>query len=574
MSEATLRMSPRPFRRGLLAGRWLRLLCACLAAGATSGCRPANVGTAWAEPRQAPPRGIFRDVAAESGISFQWGHGGRSPLNIIETLGHGCAFLDYDGDGRMDALLVGNDRIALYRNLGGGRFADVSRQVGLAAQGMFYGVAVGDYDNDGHPDLYITGYGKCVLYHNTGHGAFEDVTAKAGVGALGPYDVVTAAAFADLDGDGKLDLFAGRYVTFTPSTIHFCTYGGGLAGCGVKNYDPVSPRVYRNEGGGRFRDVTKEWGFSTLHGRCLGVAACGAEDGRSVMLYAANDEMPGDLMVKRGNRYANIGVSSGTAYNQEGLTQGGMGVDWGDFDNDGRPDLAVTTFQSEPKCLYHNDRPGLFTEMGGPMGIAANTTANVGWTCKFLDYDNDGWLDLLITNGHSQDNADKIERGRTYAQMMQLYHGEAGRLFRPANAEAGGAFARPIVGRGAAVGDYDNDGRLDVLIVDEEGPAQLLHNEDSAPGHWLGVRLVGVHCNRDAIGARVSVTAGGTTYVRDQAIGGGYLSAHDPRVHFGLGRAGRVERLVVHWPDGRSDTVKDVTADRYVEVTEGRGRTR
>jgi hypothetical protein len=470
----------------------------------------------------------------------------------------------------------------LYRNQGNGRFADVSERAGLRTPGgLFFGVAVGDYDNDGYPDVYLTGYGKCVLYRNTGRGGFADVTAAAGVGARGPYDVATAAAFVDLDNDGKLDLFAGRYIVFTPDSPQLCEYQGVKAGCGVKNYDPAFPRVYRNAGNGRFVDVTDAWGFGggvAAHGKCLGVAVRAADEGAGgggVLLYASNDEQPGDLYVRAkgsGVRYRNIGTTSGTAFNHEGLTQAGMGVDWGDFNNDGRPDLAVATFQTEAKSLYRGDGDDLYSEVSGPLGVAMGTLAHVAWTAKFFDYDNDGWLDLLFTNGHVQDNVHRIQPDRTYPQPLQLFRNENGRRFREMKAEAGPAFTRPIVGRGAAFGDFDNDGRVDVVVADEEGAPLLLRNESKAGHHWLGVRLVGTRSNRDGIGARVTVTAGGQRLVRDQQICGGYLSAHDPRLHFGLGDAGRAESVSVRWPSGRVDTIRDVPADRYVEITEGKGR--
>ncbi len=536
------------------------------------GCHGASQSPVPADNRThsaTAPAGVFRDAAAAAGVDFKWGHGGRSPLNIIETLGHGCAFLDYDQDGLMDLLVVGNRRCGLFHNDGNGRFTDVSQRSGLNLEGELCGLAVGDYDNDGRPDLYITGYGKCALYHNTGQGRFEDVTSRSGLAARSPYDVVSAAAFVDLNGDGKLDLFAGRYIQFRPDTIRWCVYSGVKAGCGVKNYDPDLPHVYRNNGNGTFTDVTQAWGFGSAHGRCLGVAVAAAESGRGVQLYVANDELPADLMVPQGERYQNIGVTSGTAYNRDGLTQGGMGTDWGDFNNDGRPDLVVATFQSEPKSLYRNDGCGMFSEIGGLMGIAQDTTAYVAWTAKFLDYDNDGWMDLLFTNGHSQDNAHQVEAIRTYEQRMQLYHNDQGRLFRYVRSEAGSVFDKPIVGRGAAVGDYDNDGRPDVLVVNEEGPALLLHNEERSPHHRLAVLPHGVRCNRDGIGARIRVTVGDKTYVRDQSLSGGYLSSHDPRVHFGLGNAQGTARVEIDWPNGHVDRVQSVPIDQTVEITEG-----
>jgi hypothetical protein len=278
--------------------------------------------------------------------------------------------------------------------------------------------------------------------------------------------------------------------------------------------------------------------------------------------------MPGDLMVLTGERYENQGVGSGTAYGRQGLTQGGMGTDWGDYDGDGRPDLVVATFQSEPNTLYHSEGQSFFLEVGAQMGLAGETTRYVAWTARFLDVDNDGWLDLLFTNGHSQDNVSRIEPDRTYAQPIQLFRSEKGQRLR---LDPDALPTAPIVGRGAAFGDYDNDGRIDALIVDEEGPAQLLHNEGSPSGHWLGVRLRGARSNRDGIGARITVAAGGRTLTRDLQLTGGYLSAHDPRVHFGLGQATIIESVRVRWPSGHVDQVTEVPVDRYVEVLEGRG---
>lgn len=527
-------------------------------------------------PSPPPSSHLFRDVAGEAGLRFQWGHGGKSPLHIIETLGHGCAFVDYDQDGLLDIVLVGNKNLALFRNNGDGTFHDVSSPSGLTATGMFHGIAVGDYDNDGYPDLYITGYGKCVLYRNTGKGGFEDRTDAAGVGALHPYDNVTAAAFADIDEDGKLDLIAGRYIKFTPESIHFCTYNGVRAGCGPKNYDPDKPRVYRNQGNGIFRDSTRAWGMDALLGRCLGVALLASEKGSGVTFYCANDELAGNLMAReKEERFTDIGLSSGTAYNRDGMTQGGMGVDWGDFNNDGRMDLIVATFQNEPKSLYRNDGDQLFSEVGGVFGLSAITTAYVAWTVKFIDYDNDSFLDLFITNGHTQDNASAVEPGRTYAQPLQLFHNEAGTVFRlvPPQ-EAGTVFATPIVGRGAAFGDYDNDGRVDAVLVNEEGSPLLLHNEANTGNHWLGVRLVGTRTNRDAIGARIELVSEGRTLVREQQTCGGYISSHDPRLLFGLGKSTRVDSLRIRWPDGSMQTVKQVPIDRYITVTQEVGPAR
>lgn len=519
---------------------------------------------------------IFRDVAAEAGIDFAWSHGGRSLLDIQETIGHGCTFIDFDQDGLLDVLLVGNERCALYRNAGNGRFVDVSAQSGLDAKGKLAGVAVGDYDNDGFPDVCITGYGCCRLYHNRAHGsgpAFEEVTARAGVGARGPYDFVSVAAFVDLDGDGRLDLIAGRYIKFTPSSTRFCKYGDVEASCRVSYYDPDLPVVYRNEGGGKFSDATRAWGFDTLQGRCLGLAIRSGLDGRGQAVYFANDELPADLMVRKDGRYVNIGQESGTAYGKQGMRQAGMGCDWGDVDNDGKLDLVVATFTNEPKSLYRCDGPDTYSDVAGTLGLNYATAPYIAWTAKFLDFDNDGWPDLFITNGHVQANVDKLDPAQSYSQPLQLFHNEQGTRLALVSDRAG---LGSIVERGASVGDFDNDGRPDILVVNEEGRALLLHNESKSANHWVGVRLVGRRCNRDAIGAKVLVSAGGRTFVRDEQLCGGYFSGQDPRLLFGLGSAAAIDKIEVRWPNGRIDRIEGAEArskvDTYVTIVEGGGQ--
>jgi len=537
----------------------------------THGCKPkparppAGVSTASS--------GVFRDVATESGLAFRWGHNGKSPLTIVETLGHGSAFLDFDQDGLLDLFLAGTPRCALFRNTGT-RFEDVTAKSGISGEGRHIGAAVGDYDNDDDPDLFVTGYGIARLYRNDGNGRYSDQTNHAGVGPRGPYDVLTAAAFADMDSDGLLDLVVGRYVKFTPESLQFCSYSGIKAGCGVKNYESDRPSVYRNLGLGRFKDYTRNWGFEASRGKNLGVAVRASDSGRGVVIYLANDEEPCDLFVPSGTTYRNDGQRSGTAFGRDGLTQAGMGADWGDFNLDGRADLVVATYQTEPKPLYRSDGAGLYSEVGGPMGIAAGTGPYIAWTARFFDYDNDRWPDLLFTNGHTQDNVSKVEPDRSYPQPTLLYHNEKGERFVEIGGAAGSAFRESIVGRGASFGDYDNDGRLDVLIVDDEGTPLLLHNENSPPGHWIGIRLYGRKSNRDGIGARVEVVTKQGKLVKDHQLAGGYISAHDPRLHFGLGDWDAIEKIVIRWPSGKVETVLGPPVDHYVSIEEGAGRFR
>ena len=536
-----------------------------------SGCQSPQRATRNAT---RPSSGLFRDVAKESGLAFRWGHGRKSPLNIIETLGHGSGFLDFDQDGRLDLFLAGTPRCALYRNAGG-RFEDVTERYGISDQGRHFGVAVGDYDNDGYPDLYVTGYGISRLYRNERGERFSDQTKPAGLQPRGPYDVATAAAFADLDSDGKLDLVVGRYIKFDPSSLQLCTDAGVSTSCGVKNYEGDTPSVYRNLGNSRFREMTSDWGFTDSRGKCLGIAVRSPDSGRGAVVYLANDEEPCDLFVPNVHgSYRNDGVPSGTAFSRDGLTHAGMGTDWGDFDLDGRADLVVATYETEAKPLYRADGAGLYTDVSGPLGIAAGTSPYVAWTARFFDYDNDRWPDLLFTNGHTRDNVHKVQADRTYPQPILLFHNERGERFVEVGGAAGPAFRNPIVGRGASFGDYDNDGKVDALIVDDEGAPLLLHNENSTPGHWIGIRLIGKKSNRDGIGARVEVIGKGGKLVKDHQLAGGYISAHDPRLHFGLGDWDSIEKIRINWPSGKVDSVPAPPIDRYLTIEEGAGRFR
>jgi enediyne biosynthesis protein E4 len=549
-----------------------RICVALLLGGVLSGCVPrvraARVG-AGAENATATGPPLFRDITTSAGIRFKLGHGHRSPLDIHETLGHGAALLDVDGDGRLDIVLVGPDRCALYRNAGGGRFADITGRSGLRQNGYWMGCAAADYDNDGRTDLFVTGYGRCALYHNEG-GRFRDVTAAAGVQDTG---WSTSAGFADVDGDGRLDLYVARYVRFDPRGVRFCDQAGVRTACGPTTYDPERGRLFHNEGSGRFRDITAAAGLADAHGNALGVAFGDFDGDGRVDLAVANDQLPSDLFHNRGGgRFENAGVVSGIAYNAAGQAYAGMGIDWGDSDGDGRPDLVVATYQHEPRCLFRQDRPGLFSDIAAAAGLARATVNSLAFGVRFLDYDNDGWLDLAFANGHVVDNIQQAETNVTYRQSCQLFHnrGAAGPgRFEDVSASAGPDFTRRIVGRGLCAGDLDNDGRLDLLIVDAEGAPLLLHNEERSGHHWLTLRLVGVCGNRDGLGARLTLTAGGRSQTRQCFTDGSYMSASDPRVHFGLGTATHADEIVIRWPGGHVDTLRSVPADRELTVREG-----
>jgi enediyne biosynthesis protein E4 len=555
----------------------LTVLAIC---GMLPGC---SSGRARSSAAPAGAGGLFVDEYPRSGISFVLGHGGRTPLNIRETLGHGAAMLDADGDGRLDLLFLGPDRVALYRNRGDWRFADVTAGSGLAQPGYWQGVATGDVDGDGRVDLYLCGYGVQALYRNLGGGRFADVTAASGLAASGggvevPWN--TSAAFADVDGDGWLDLYVGRYVRFGPGTPQLCDTDQPRVRsvCPPKVYEPQRGVLFHNQGGKRFRDETQARGLATAHGNALGVAF-GDEDGDGWPdLAVANDELPGDLFQNRGGgRFANVGAASGTAYDADGRVHAGMGVDWGDMDNDGRLDLAVTTFWGEADCLYRNDGSGLFHDVAGETELARVGRPYVGFGVKFFDQDNDGDQDLVIANGHVADNADRLRRGDRYAQPTLLFRNDGGR-FHDITAAAGPAFTRPIVGRAVCAGDLDDDGRVDLVITNLEGPPLLLRNRSEPRGHWLEVSLAGAPPNRQAIGARVTVRAGQRVQVREVTTAGSYLSAGDVRLHFGLGARGdatsaAVDEITVRWPSRRGAAAhvtrrRHVAADRRITLSE------
>ena len=511
----------------------------------------------------------FVDVAQQAGLHYQWQIGGKRPLNILQTIGNGCAFLDYNNDGNLDILLVG-PKPALYRGDGHGSFTDVTHQTGLdRLSGHFLGCAVGDYDNDGFDDIYLTAYGGGVLLHNEGGKGFRDVTKAAGI-ASQPWG--TSASFADIDGDGRLDLYICNYVQFGPQTDpQLCTAQGGLmTACGPRYYQLERGVLYHNEGSGKFRDVSKTWrAFAVpqeIQGKGLGVAVADYDGSGRQSIAIANDEVPGDLLHNLGGHFLNVAASSGTAFNVEnGHPYGGMGIDWGDYDNDGRLDLVVATFRGEPKSIFHNDGRGLFTDRSLPLGVAERTRANVAFGVKWLDVDNDGFLDLILANGHVQDNIDAIEPGSTYKQRLQLFRNTGGAAF--VEQSAGPSFQTPILGRGLAIGDYDNDGRIDVLVVDSEGAPLLLHNETPKTGHWLLCKLVGTKSNRDGIGALVTVEAGGRKLLRRCGTDGSYMSASDRRVHVGLGKA-MSATVTVRWPSGATNVYKNIAADRVITLRE------
>ena len=517
-----------------------------------------------APPAPTAASGWFEDRTAAAGITFRQGHGGKSPLTILETIGSGCAIFDYDGDGHADILLIGptgassTGHCALYHNNGNGTFTDVTAGSGLEAPGMYTGCAVGDIDNDGKPDLLLTGYGVVRLFRNLGGGKFEDITRGSGLEAPSPTAWATSAAFADIDHDGLLDLYIGRYVEFNPGTLQFCSFGKTLSSCGPASYNPQFGSLYRNLGHGRFKDVTRAMGLGQAQGKCLGVVFADVNGDGWPDLYLGNDEKPGELYInQKGKGFRNVAAEAGVAVAEDGKPQGAMGVDFGDFENTGRPGLFVTTYEAEPDSLYSNAGAGSFLDRSLASGIGPRTTLMVGFGTKFLDVANAGWLDLAIANGHTRDNEEQIDSMTHYAQPLQLFQNEQGKTFTERTQEAGPGFSRPAVGRGLAIGDLNDDGKVDILATDLEGPPRLLINRFPHSGGWLRVRLQGTHSNRMGIGAKVTVVAGTRRWTAECTTGGSYLSASDVRLHFGLGALQAVTRVEVDWPSGRHSVVQN-----------------
>lgn len=521
-----------------MSGRFLASLAAIGLLGGCSDLPVAAPPSPEADTRTHSP--IRLELAGSSaGLSFALGNKGKSPLTILETSGGGCAFLDFDSDGWPDILLAGPNNAALYRNQQDGTFRDVTEQSGIARNRYWMGCATGDYDGDNLTDIFLTGYRTHALYRNTGDGRFDDVTYRAGITGL---FWSLSAAFADLNGDDRLDLFVSQYLRFDENTQQICTVGRTQSACGPEVYDAISGKLFLNRGN-RFESVP--WKDT---GKTWGVLASRIGSGQTPWLYLANDMMPGDLWRKNAASFENIGPASGTAYDAQGHLQGGMGVDSGDYDNDGKLDLIVTTYFAQMSSLYRNDGNGLFTVVSSATGLGPPTMPYVAFGVAFVDLDNDGWQDLVIANGHVRDNVHDFDSSQTYAQPVQVFRNERGRFVDVTVS----ALREPVraVGRGLSIGDYDRDGRVDVLICDLEGQAILLRNR-SEGGNWLRVRLAQPGGNRHAEGAFIRIRNDQGAQVREIRSNGSVLAGREPAAWFGVGsHSGEVE-AEIEWPDGK-----------------------
>lgn len=537
---------------------------------------------------------VFEDIAQKAGLGgFKMVSGGPEKQLILEAPGAGVALLDYDNDGWLDIYLLSGStfdalrgkqpppKAALFHNNHDGTFTNLTEKAGVANERWGFGVAVGDYDNDGWPDLYVSNFGKNRLYHNNHDGTFTDVAEKAGV-TVGGWS--TGVTWGDYDGDGKLDLFVAGYVQFdidnppVPGSSavgnNFCQYRGANVMCGPRGLKGEHDHLFHNNGDGTFTDVSEKAGVSDPNAY-YGFAAAFVDlnaDGK-LDLLVVNDSTPNYLYFNKGDgTFEDASYPSGFALNENGREQAGMGLAIGDYRNDGKMALMTTNFSDDYDTLYKDDGDGNYTDISFQAGLGEPTIPFLGWGASFLDYDNDGWKDILVANGHVYRAVDKYDWGTTWAQRPLLFHNSGGNRFELVPASTGSGLAAVVSGRGLAVGDLFNDGQIDAVMNVMDGPPLLLRNVSKSGNHWIGLRLIGgPKSPRDAVGAKIFVTAGGMKQRADIISGGSYNSCSDFRLHFGLGKAAAVEGVEIHWPGGEVETVKPAAVDKIFTVEEGKG---
>jgi enediyne biosynthesis protein E4 len=552
-----------------------------LEAGGAAALAALVPGRLWAGEPAAARTFELKDVTKQAGIAFKHNSGAYGGKLLPETLGSGCAFLDYDGDGYQDILLVnsmdwkghkrGRSTLKLYRNNRNGTFQDVTRAAGLDLEVYGMGVAVGDYDNDGFPDLLVTCVGQSRLFHNTGKGSFEDVTRPSGLAGRRAFS--TSALWFDYDRDGLLDLFVCNYVNWSPEHDVFCSLDG-------KNKSYCTPEAYRgetcwlfhNRGNGTFEDVTAASGIFDTSSKSLGVAMIDFDQDGWPDLFVANDTQPNKLYRNlRNGKFKDAAVEAGLAFSAEGKARAGMGVDVGDFENTGRPGIAITNFDNEMVGLYRSPSPGQFDDVSLAAGVGGPSKTTLGFGCGFADLDLDGRLDLVVANGHIDDTVRNIRGNVGYAQPPHLFLNLGGGKFEDAAAAHGGDFAAPRVGRGLAFGDFDRDGDVDVLLTTNNGPAYLFRNDLRSGNRALRLYLTGTKSNRDAVGALVRVDHQGVSQTRVVRGGSSYLSQSERALTLGVAKTSEVERVTVVWPSGASQEFTRVRTDSAHHIIEDKG---
>jgi hypothetical protein len=544
---------------------------------------------AWTAPRPRPllssaPVVTFVDVARPAGITFRHDNAASPDKYLIETMGSGCGWIDYDQNGLLDLYMANGAAThvytpqrslssALYHNNGDGTFTDVTARAGVGAEGLFgMGVTVGDYDNDGFPDMLVLGYGRCVLYHNNGDGTFTDVTARAGVQNAGRW--ASSAAWFDYDNDGKLDLVIANYVDWSPERNFYCgDRGPGLRSyCHPDDFHGQPPSLFHNNGDGTFTDVSKSSGIGQKGGNGLGVVTFDYDNDGWQDIFIANDHMPNFLFHNnRDGTFREVGYFAGVAVSADGQFEAGMGADAADCTGNGRLDLIVGHLDMQLARFYQNMGDQTFDDATLRSKLSYSTYHTSTFGARFMDYDNDGWRDLFLANGHVLDNIERYHADTKYAEPKMMFRNSGRGIFENVSDTLGPDFQLPRVSRGAAIGDFDNDGDLDILVNNCGQAPQLLRNDGGNAKHWLEILLIGTKSNRDGVGARVKVVAGDLVMYDQRKGGMSYQSAQDPRVHFGLGRRSFVDLIEILWPSGMSTKIGDLKADQILAIKEGVG---
>ncbi len=533
-----------------------------------------------AQTTQAQQAIQFTNVTRASGINFTHFKGNKGVSVNLEEFGPGVCVTDYDGDGWQDIYFVNARDLydrgikvqnVLYHNNGDGTFTDATNKAGVPGTGFGLGCVWGDYDNDGHPDLFVTQYGRNVLYHNNGDGTFTDVTDKAGVAGMdfGAY-FHAGATFFDYDRDGKLDLYVGSYVAFPPGAQRYCKIGGLTSSCPPSVYPGSPSLLYHNNGDGTFTNVTKQAGMYQPQGKNLAVGVGDYDKDGWPDLFVANDGINAYLYHNEHNgTFKEEGSLSGMAFTGQGLPMAAMCISLGDYDNDGWLDLYISDFQGSSDHVWKNDGQGQFDEVSDRVGLTVPTRGVLSFGGGFFDYDNDGWLDLFVANGHVYPEIEQVFPEIHYKQINSLFHNNGHSKFTDVTKTSGDGFDMPHVGRGVAFADFDNDGFVDVVVANNNDPPLLLHNSGGNGNHFVSFKLVGTKSNRDAMGARLKLTAGGITQIREIEGGGSYMSQSDLRAHFGLGSGVKIDKLEISWPSGAKQTFTDFPADQFYSVQEG-----
>ena len=529
---------------------------------------------------QAQPPITYREITAQAGIQFKHNNGAFGKKYLPETMGPGCAFIDYDNDGWPDILLMNGENwhgrpgapsvLRLYHNNHDGTYTDVTRKAGLAVPMFGMGVAVGDYDNDGFDDLFLTAVGQSHLFHNNGNGTFSDATKSAGL--WGPEEFSTSAAWVDYDRDGKLDLVVGNYVQWSEKGDLYCTLDGSHKSyCTPESYKGAPARMWHNLGGGKFEDATQKANFYDATSKTLGVAILDYNGDGWPDILLANDTQPNKLYLNKQNgTFEEKGISAGIAFSEDGVARAGMGVDAADYDRSGRPSIIITNFANQMLSLYHNEGNGLFVDEAPRSEVGRATLVTLGFGCFFFDYDNDGWPDILVADGHIEDAIEQVQKRVRYAEPPHLFRNVGGGKFQEVTSSLGASFAAPRVARGAAYADIDNDGFLDLLMTTNGGRAYLFHSEGGTH-RSLRVKLRGTRSNREGIGAVVRVTSGSDKQWQTVHSGSSYLSQSELTLTFGLGSASQVDTLEVQWPSGSVDKLANIAVGQTITVEEGKG---